>query len=218
MISGFVFRLFARVFATSLAREGYAGILGRAPDAAGLRAHSRRLRRTGRLAPLLHEMAHSDEAREAVAQSLGVRNGGAPTRSGASAALDGERLVTAAYLALLERNPDRDESRRHQEQLARTGDLAGVIASVARAAAQEGRAPARRRPPDHAASGQAGAGLASPEALVTATFRGLLGRDPDAEAMTAYSAVLRDSGDLAAFIAEIGRSLEHRKRMLLRRQ
>jgi hypothetical protein len=179
--------------------EAYQGILGREPDPDGLATHGTTLTETGRLAPVLDAMVQSEEAWRRL---LGRR---------------AEALVGAVFRALLDREPEDEARAAYADSLARTGDLEALIHAVGRSAehealmlarqgigAGERGAPAEASSPDHAV-------------VVRAVFEGLLGRAPDEEALAVYTRLLTHTGDVAGFIAEVDRSAEHRRRMLLNR-
>jgi hypothetical protein len=106
-------------------------------------------------------------------------------------------FVRAMYLALLERDADRDGFAAYCKELRRNGDLVGVTRSIAKS--EEAR--------DRVLFGK-------PAQLVTAAFRGLLGRDPEQEALTAYSENLANVSAFANTLDEIGRSDEHFRRLI----
>lgn len=241
MAGGFVYRLFLRVFAKSAVKDAYAGVLNREPDAGGLAAYTARVRRAGQTTPMLESMVQSDEAWRLMLKSraatlavqlhAALRDDGSGAEEVAAteqhlaagdvegalhtikAAYNGwHRLVKLhageladmVYKALLERRPDQLELASRMRALEQGGDLASLLFEVG--SSEEHRAKLRTRFPSF-----------NYEELVTATYRGLLGRDPDPDAMIAYRALLNETGDVAGFIAEVGRSDEHRKRVLLRR-
>ena len=106
-------------------------------------------------------------------------------------------FVTAAYLALLERDPDEQGLAAYSEKLSRTGDLKGIIRNIAESEEAWNKTV-----------------LGRPTPLITAAFRGLLGRDPEAEALATYSGHLKGHRDLAAVLDDVGRSEEHWRRLL----
>ena len=106
-------------------------------------------------------------------------------------------FVTAAYLALLEREPDEQGLAAYSGNLSRTGDLEEVIRKIARSEEAWNKTV-----------------LGSPGPLIAAAFRGLLGRDPEAEALSTYSRHLDGHRDLAAMLNDVGRSEEHWRRLL----
>jgi hypothetical protein len=106
-------------------------------------------------------------------------------------------FVRVMYLALLERDADDQGLAAYCRELRRNGDLLEVTRAIARS--EEARNLDL---------------FGSPAPLITAAFRGLLGRDPEPEALTAYSKNLADHKDLAATLDNIGRSEEHWRRLL----
>lgn len=179
--------------------EAYRGILGREPDAEGLASHRATLAHARRLAPVLDSMVRSEEVWRRL---LGLRAGA---------------LVGAVFRALLDREPEDEARAAYGDLLARTGDLEAFVAEVARSTEHENRVLAKHGAAPAAAVGVGGWTLHDHDALVHAVFRGLLGRDPDPQALATYTRLLAEGGDVAAFIAEVDRSAEHRRRILLHR-
>lgn len=62
MIFRLILRLFMKLCAADVARAAYAGVLCRPADATGLRAYTKKISRTGLLAPVLADFARSREA------------------------------------------------------------------------------------------------------------------------------------------------------------
>jgi hypothetical protein len=106
-------------------------------------------------------------------------------------------FVRVLYFALLGRDADEQGLATYCTELGRNSDLIGVTRALAQSDEAWGRTLFGR-----------------PALTVTAAFRGLLGRDPEAEALMAYSENLRDRPDLAALLDDIGRSEEHWRRVL----
>jgi hypothetical protein len=106
-------------------------------------------------------------------------------------------FVRVLYLALLERDADELGLATYSGALARDGDLLAVARSIAQS--------------DEAWNQTL---FARPESFVTATFRGLLDRDPDQEALMSYSESLASHRDLAVLLDSIGRTQEHWQRMV----
>jgi hypothetical protein len=183
----------------ALLRSAYAGILGREPDAEGLAAYSEALHRHGEAAPVLEEISLSDEA------WVRILRGRAAS------------VVTAAYQGLLWRDPEPGEIELYAAPLAGSGDLASFLAELGQCEEHLAGLRERGRGLDPDRSSHPTDLLIDPESVVTATFQGLLGRDPEPDAKAAYASLLRERGDLSSFIAEVGRSIEHRKRLLLNR-
>jgi hypothetical protein len=129
---------------------------------------------------------------------------------------DAEVLVEAAYTALLQREPDAEERQNQANWLAETGDMVTFLAEIGRSDEHSMRVTESQALKDE--SSQTGVAVQTPnhEALIVSAFQGLLGREPDAQALAAYSTYLGETGNVAAFLAELGGSVEHRKRVLLR--
>lgn len=252
MASKFLFRWFVKAFRSQLVRDAYAGILDREPDATGLAAHAAGLGRSGKLAPVLAEMACSAEAWDhalkahasdvVAALHAALRNGPADPRDLADwaeqlrdggdlggiaaeiaqgpahwrelARRDGAVLIDAAFDALLDRQPDLDGLRTYTELLRDTGDLTALLADIVRSDEHRDRVLERSAPVDMPAYAPASVDY---PALIAAAYQGLLGRDPDPEALAAYKKLLDETGDVMAFLAELDQSQEHRRRLLLRR-
>jgi hypothetical protein len=267
MANGFLSRLFSRLFAGSLVREAYAGILGREPDASGFAAHTASVRHSGRLSPVLRTIAQSDEATRAMLARMAER---APVEGLKAFRLP---LLTQAYWGILGRAPDDEGLAAHAASLQSAGDLAALLREIAhsdeawsqtlqaraqaiagelraalhgtdepatdtdeepptlrttralveflRAAARPGhdavRTPQSQAGPHGTGPGVDAAQLPDPEGLVIAAFLGLLGQSPGPQALSRYAAQLRSTGDIAGFLAELGESVEHRRRVALRR-
>lgn len=181
-----------------LVRAAYVGILGREPDAEGLASHVARLRRDGQMAAVLSDIAGSEEA----------------WRRGLAA--HAPDIVGAAFRALLGREPEDEARAAYADLLSRTGEIETFLREVADSPEHGTRVMARLGPVHEAHSAHEAAPV-SHAAIVESVFRGLLGRAPDAEALAAYTRLLAETGDVAAFIAEVDRSTEHRRRLLLPR-
>jgi len=106
-------------------------------------------------------------------------------------------FVRVLYLALLEREPDDHGLASYCAELRCNGDLLEVTRAIARSEEARSRLLFDR-----------------PAPMVTAAFRGLLGREPESEALTAYSESLAGHRDPAATLDDIARSEEHWRRML----
>jgi hypothetical protein len=106
-------------------------------------------------------------------------------------------FVRVLYQALLEREAEDHGLTIYGAELRRSGDLLGVTRAIAQS--EE----ARRR-----------VMCARPELFVTEAFRGLLGRDPEPEALTRYSENLSGTRDVAALLDDIGQSDEHWQRLI----
>jgi hypothetical protein len=105
-------------------------------------------------------------------------------------------FVRVLYLALLERDADDDGLAAHSAELGRTSDLIGTARAIARS--EEGWSKSL---------------YSRPAPIVTAAFRGVLDRDPEAEALAAYCESLVGHRNLAALIDDLGRSEEHWQRL-----
>jgi hypothetical protein len=106
-------------------------------------------------------------------------------------------FVKAMYLALLERDPDDQGLAVYCAELGRSSDLVGVARSIA--GSEEAWSKTL---------------FGSPARIVTAAFRGLLGRDPESEALASYCDKLGGHRDLAALLGDIGGSEEHWRHLL----
>ena len=92
-------------------------------------------------------------------------------------------FVRVMYLALLERDADDQGLAAYCAELGRTSDLVTTARSIARS--EEAWSKTIR---------------SKGSAVVTAAFRGLLGRDPEAEALAEYGESLGNHGDLAILL------------------
>jgi hypothetical protein len=178
MLARFFFSLFLKLFARRLVRSAYRGILGRAPDAAGLNAYAKELSSRRDLAWVLADLADSDEAR----RRAGL---GAP-----------EDLVRTAFAAILRRSPQPEELAAHVARLKETLSVDSLLLELSAGRAHTGKF-----------------AVSEAEELVQATFKALLQRAPEPEALAAYTHLLVETGDMARFIAEISTSQEHRERL-----
>jgi hypothetical protein len=106
-------------------------------------------------------------------------------------------FVRAMYQAILERDADHQSLATYSATLRRKGDLIGLARSIASS--------------DEAIHK---AWFAKPAPLVSAAFRGLLGRDPEPEALATYSNDLADHKSLSTLLDAIGQSEEHWRRSL----
>ena len=105
-------------------------------------------------------------------------------------------FVRVLYLALLEREADDEGLAAYCAELGRTSDLIGTARAIARS--EEGWSKNLHSRPAY---------------LVKAAFNGILGRDPEAEALTAYSESLRAHRNLATLIDDLAKSEEHWSRL-----
>src|SRR5712672_114759 len=224
-----VSRLLARIFAAELVRLSYRGLLAREPDADGLDVYASKLRESGEFADLLGQLCESEErwlktfsarapeliralhlgllSREPDPEALRdqVPRLGAPHDLAAllsemarsdehwNRTLIGRapELVRVVYQGLLNREPGTGDLRRHSEQLAETYDLEPVLEQMARSDEQWQRTLEMRA-----------------NDLVRALYRGLLQREPEADALQAYAARLIQTHDLVPLLSEIVRSDE----------
>ena len=109
-------------------------------------------------------------------------------------------FVRMAYRGILARDPDEEGLATYAADLRATGDLAAVIRGIA--SSEEAW---QRNVYQH------------PGKLVEVAFRGLLERDPEAEALHAYSQELSERRDLSALLSVIGRSQEHWEQLITER-
>ena len=109
-------------------------------------------------------------------------------------------LLRDSYLGLLGREPDALGLEAYKAELARTRNLAELLTDMAHSDEFWEKMVAVR----------------SAE-LVDAAFRGLLGREPDAEASAGYAEVLTEKKDISAVLADIVRSDEFWEKMQARR-
>jgi hypothetical protein len=182
--------------------QAYWGILGRAPDDEGLAAYAASLQKTGDLAALLREIAHSDEA---WSQALQAR----------AKAIAGE--LRAALHSDAEPATDTGEQLPPLRTTRDLRDLVQFLSAAGRPGNGAVHAPQSQARLPGAGPGIYAAQLPDPEGLVIAAFQGLLGRGPGPEALSHYAAQLRSTGDVVGFLAELGESVEHRRRVVLRR-
>ncbi len=138
-------------------------------------------------------MAHFPGARESRA-AVTVKT---PTLVRLLLRLHADYFVKVMYVALLERDADDQGLAAYRAQLSRSSDLTGVARSIARS--EEGWNKSI---------------FARPADCVTAVFRGLLGRDPETDALKSYCADLGTNTDFAALLGDIGQSEEHWRRLL----
>jgi methylase of polypeptide subunit release factors len=106
-------------------------------------------------------------------------------------------IVTAAYAGLLRRAPSASELASHSAELKRTGSVENLLESVSRSDELW-----RRLMAEHA------------DDLVKVVFRAVLGREPEDEALRAYSRTLADKADLEPVLADVVASHEHRRQVL----
>lgn len=173
-----LFAWLAQLYAAELVNAAYHGILGRAPDEAGLKAYSAELARSpgkgGKSLPeLLSAMSRSQEHWKELLQQRA------------------EDLVRTTFQCLLQRAPEEHELKSYAEQLRDSRDLGGLLTAVGTSQAHWERTLERRA-----------------EELVLALYRGVFDRDPHPESLSRYSAELRASRDISGLLAAIGSSEE----------
>ena len=106
-------------------------------------------------------------------------------------------FVDAMYQAILGRKADVNGSVAYETELRRHGDLKRIARAMATSEEAWGKAV-----------------FDNPAPVVTAAFRGLLGRDPEPDALHAYSETLPAHRDLTATLSDIASSDEHWQRLL----
>jgi hypothetical protein len=103
-----------------------------------------------------------------------------------------EELVYAMFLGLLGREPKPEALANYSTQLTRTSDIATLLAKIVSTDELWQKTLAAR----------------SPE-LVRAVYQGLLGREPEAEALKSYATKFSETYAITALLAEIAESDEH---------
>lgn len=101
-------------------------------------------------------------------------------------------LVTQAFVSVLRRAPTKEELEAHTARLIEGQSIGALLSDLS-----AGRSGSGRIAQDEA------------EELVRATFRALLHREPEATALAAYTHLLVETGDVTAFVQEVGHSQEH---------
>jgi Sulfotransferase family/Domain of unknown function (DUF4214) len=162
-----------------LVRALYQGLLGREPEPEELQEYAMKLAETHDLAPLLAEIARSDEHWE---KTLGVR---APD------------LVRTLYQGLLGREPENEMLQEYVAQLSENHDLTPILTGIVRSD-EHWKMTIDARAPE----------------LVRAMYLGLLGREPEPEALQDYTKKLAETHDLVPLLAEIAHSDEHWEKTL----
>jgi hypothetical protein len=226
-----LFQWVAQLYAAELVHAAYQGILGRAPDEAGLKTYTAELARSpakgGKSLPeLLSVMARSHEHWKDLLEQ------------------HADDLVGTTFQCLLQRAPEEHELKTYAKQLKESRDLSGLLSKVgawqqqiAHHADELVRAAYRtllRREPDEEALRSYAAQLKEhksvtellqaigqsqehwqvqqrdrAEEVVRAVFAGLLNREPEPASLEAYASQFRDAPRLAALLSAIGRSQEH---------
>jgi hypothetical protein len=187
MKDSFLFSLVARLWATDLVTAAYAGILGRPPDEAGLRAHCATLRRppsksAETLAEMLAGMADS------------------PERWKRSVQQGADELVRGVFRALVHREPLEPELTELAPKLRKSGDLFAPVAQLAASREHWEQLLEQRS-----------------EELVLTLYRLIFGRDPASGLLKSYATHLEESGDLACLLEAIGSSDEFWQHQVARR-
>ena len=160
--------------AEQLVSAVYQGLLNRELDEEAQRTYVTQLRESGDLPRVLATIDRSQEHWERLL----------PARA--------EQLVSAVYQGLLNRDLDEEAQRKYVTQLREKGNVAQLLATIARSE-------------EH---WELLIGLRA-EDLVRAAYRGLLKRDPDEEGLAAHVGKLLRHRDPAALISEVARSDEH---------
>ena len=110
----------------------------------------------------------------------------------------GTGAVKAAYKAVLGREPDAEGLATYRGRLSHPGGLAGMLTDLVGSEEFRNRVFAEMAPE-----------------LVRAAYMGMLGREPEEEALASYSGTLAGTRDLPAMLAEISRSDEFRRLVLV---
>ncbi len=108
-------------------------------------------------------------------------------------------IVRAAFIGLLSRDPDQDSLAPYSDSLANSGDLASIIKDIAGSEECHHRFFAALAPE-----------------LTRGMFAGLLGRDPEREALETYSESLASSKNLAPIIEDLVNSREFHDKFFAR--
>jgi hypothetical protein len=166
--------------AGDLVRAAYRSLLSREPEDTALKSYAEQLKEHKSLEQTLSAIAQSQEHRDVVQRE------------------SAEDLVRAAFVSLLEREPEEAALKAYADNLRRGQSLREVLSEVGHS--KEHWQLLRR---EHA------------EETVTALFRALLKRDPDSAGLEGHAAHFRASNDLEGLISAIGNSREHE--MMLRK-
>ena len=226
-------RLFGKN-AEGMVRSVFQGLLQREPDAAALEAHSRQLAESKDLGPLLAHIGQSEElwkqllqnnagvlvhsifqgllqrepdavALETYSQKLAEDKdlsrvlaavGGSQEHWERLFGKNAETLVRSVFQGLLQREPDAAALEAHTRQLAESKDLGQLLAHIGRSEELWSQLIRARA-----------------ESLMRSVFQGLLQREPDAEALAAYSQKLAEDKDMSGMLAVVGGSQEHWERL-----
>jgi len=221
--------------APELVRAAFQGVLERVPEPRALTFYAQSLAAKRDLGALLSEIIHSQEFREKslvalapqlvraaflgtferepeadelafYAQSLVARKdlGGLLTeiihsqefRERALVAL-APQLVRATYQGLLEREPEPEALASYAQSLAAKKDVSALISEILRSEEFREKSLAALAPQ-----------------LVQATYRGLLGREPEAQVLASLAENVAERKDLAALLGDTIHSDEFRERSL----
>lgn len=109
--------------------------------------------------------------------------------------LHAEDLLHAVYSGVLERRAEPSEKTEHAYRLRNAESLGSLLAEVAHSDEFWGKSLEKRA-----------------DLLVRICFNALLGREPDQDALAAYTGDLKNSHDLAALVANVAGSTEHWER------
>src|SRR5438874_5681298 len=221
--------------APELVRAAFQGVLGRVPEPRALTFYAQSLAAKRDLGALLSEIIHSQEFREKsmvalapqlvraaflgtferepeaeeltfYAQSLVARKDlgrllteildSQEFRERALVAL-APQLVRATYQGLLEREPEPEALASYAQSLAAKKDVSALISEILRSEEFREKSLAALAPQ-----------------LVQATYRGLLGREPEAQALASLAQNVAAGKDLAALLSDTIHSDEFRERSL----
>lgn len=232
-----VLPLLLRFCAPEMVGAAFAGILSRLPEPEAVNEYCRDLAKKGRLVEVLAEIARSDEAwqkaveqraadlvralfhgllgRDPEAGVLQLYSGNlAETRdiAGILAEIGGSsehwekqlsrhaaEIVRAAFVGVLAREPDAVALNRYVGELAATKDITALLVNLVESPECWARQLEKQA-----------------ETVVRAIFRGLLKREPEAEALSLYSAKLAESKDIDGILADVDQSPEHWENQLSR--
>lgn len=106
-------------------------------------------------------------------------------------------IVRSIYTGLLQVEPNEEALTAYVEELRKTGELEPIIRDLAAS-----RTSWEAHLYEH------------PDALIRFVFQGLLGREPDPEALRTYSGDLAERKDLGAVLSAVGQSQEHWEKLL----
>jgi hypothetical protein len=187
MKSSLVFPLVARLWAAELVTAAYLGILGRLPDAAGLKAHCAelgwpRMKAAKSLSELLASIARSPERWK---RSLEQR---------------ADEVVRAAFWGVLRREPLEQELKTLTAQLRKSGSFSGLLTNLASSQEHWEQLLTARA-----------------EELTLELYRRLFGRDPASGVLTRHAGQLKTQRDLAGLLSAVGASQEFWERQIAHR-